>query len=147
MLVSPRLQRWVVRAHTRAFEHVLAEHPNPRHIVIIGGGLFPRTALVFRRLLPHARLTIIDANRANLEQARALLQDSAIQFVHARFFADVEVDCDLLVLPLAFDGDRRCVYARPATPLVVVHDWIWNKRGTSRLVSPLLLKRLNLVRR
>jgi hypothetical protein len=146
VLWSPLLQRWVVRAHARAFGRVLADYPNPRHIVIVGGGLFPRTALVLKRLLPHARLTIIDANRANLEQARELLQDGAIQFVHARFAADVEVDCDLLVLPLAFDGDRRRVYARPATPLVVVHDWIWNKHGISRVVSPLLLKRLNLVR-
>jgi hypothetical protein len=32
VLVSPRLQRWVVRAHARAFERVLAECPNAGHV-------------------------------------------------------------------------------------------------------------------
>jgi len=27
-----------------------------------------------------------------------------------------------------------------------VHDWLWRPRGRSAVVSPLLLKRLNLVR-
>jgi hypothetical protein len=40
------------------------------------------------------------------------------------------------------------VYGQPAAPLVVVHDWIWRRRGAaSAIVSVLLAKRLNLVRR
>ena len=30
-------------------------------------------------------------------------------------------------------------------PLLIVHDWIWRKRGDSRVVSIWLLKRINLV--
>ena len=56
------------------------------------------------------------------------------------------LQCDVLVIPLSFDGDRAAVYARPPARAVIVHDWIWRVRGTSRLVSPWLLKRLNLVR-
>jgi hypothetical protein len=142
VLRSAALQRWVVRAHEQTFEQLLAGEA-PRDVAIVGGGLFPRTALVLRRLLPHARLTIVDANQANLERARAFLEDDAIGFVHARF---THFPCDLLVFPLSYEGDRAAVYDRPAARSVLVHDWIWRKRGTSRIVSLLLLKRLNLVR-
>jgi len=143
VLRLPCLQRWVVDTHARAFQEVLAGEIPPRDVAIVGGGLFPRTALVLRRLLPDARLTIIDANQANLERARAFLEDDTIGFVHARF---AHFPCDLLVFPLSYVGDRSTVYDRPAARSVLVHDWIWRKRGTSRIVSLLLLKRLNLVR-
>jgi fatty acid desaturase len=150
VLRSPQLQRWVVRTHAQAFERVLAEYPNVRHIAIVGGGLFPRTALVLRQLFPAARLTIVDASATHLDIARALLDDEGVAFIHAHFNLNSEIcnlKCDLLILPLSFDGDRAAVYARPPARAVIVHDWIWRVRGTSRLVSPLLLKRLNLVRR
>jgi hypothetical protein len=153
VLRSPLLQRWVVRTHARAFERVLAEYPNVGHIAIVGGGLFPRTALILRQLLPNARLTIVDASAANLAVARALLDDDDVAFIHAHFDLQSatsglsgQLQCDVLVIPLSFDGDRAAVYARPPAQAVIVHDWIWRVRGTSRLVSPWLLKRLNLVR-
>ena len=37
------------------------------------------------------------------------------------------------------------IYQKPPAPAVLVHDWIWRARGTSLIVSWLLLKRLNLV--
>jgi hypothetical protein len=49
------------------------------------------------------------------------------------------------VIPLAFDGDRDAIYRHRPAAAVVVHDWIWRRRGTSRVVSVALLKRLNLV--
>jgi len=158
VLWSPLLQQWVVRTHARAFERVLADCPNVRHIAIVGGGLFPRTALVLRQLLPNARLTIVDASAANLAIARTWLDDEGVAFIHAHFPPSLarsagerrrggsNLQCDVLVIPLSFDGDREPLYAHPPAPVVIVHDWIWRVRGTSRLVSPLLLKRLNLVR-
>jgi len=116
-------------------------------VAIIGGGLFPRTALILRELLPTACITIIDANRSNLDRARALLSHLDINFLNASYMTS---DCgayDLLVIPLSFDGDRSAIYARPPSPAVLVHDWIWRKRGSSRIVSLALLKRINLVRR
>ena len=146
VLRSSLLQRWVVGAHAQALEPLLAAAAPARHVAIVGGGLFPRTALIVRRLLPHARITIVDASLPNLDRARAILQDDAIAFVHAQFVADVPLTCDVVVLPLSFDGDRAAVYARPPAATLIVHDWIWRKRGTTRVVSPLLLKRVNLVR-
>ncbi len=145
VLQSTLLQRWVVDAHEQALERLLAATPLPRHVAIVGGGLFPRTALIVRRLLPHARITIVDASLPNLDRARAILQDDAIDFVHAHFMADVQLKCDVVVLPLSFDGDKSAVYARPPAATVIVHDWLWRKRGASRVVSRLLLKRVNLV--
>jgi len=55
--------------------------------------------------------------------------------------------CDLLIVPLAFDGDRPAIYARPPAAAVIVHDWIWRRRGVGCVVSIALLKRINLVRR
>ena len=53
---------------------------------------------------------------------------------------------DLIVLPLSFEGDRDALYDRPPARTVIVHDWLWRKRGISGIVSVVLLKRLNLVR-
>jgi hypothetical protein len=53
----------------------------------------------------------------------------------------------VVVIPLSFDGDRPSLYAHPPAPIVVVHDWIWRKRGDSHIVSLALLKRINMVRR
>jgi hypothetical protein len=122
-------------------------------VTIIGGGLFPRTALVLARLLPHARLTLVDAVPAHLEQARAFLapvtsaRPDAITFVADLFDPDAPGHAaDLVVVPLAFRGNRDRFYAAPPAPRVAVHDWLWRRRGTmGTRVSFLLCKRLNMV--
>jgi len=144
----PSLQRWVVRSHARAFKELLVNAPSPRHVLIVGGGLFPRTALVFNALAPDAQLTIIDSSAPNLECARAFLRDGKIRFINEHFIHHSALciqHCDLLVVPLAFEGDKTPLYTNPPAN-VVIHDWIWRRRGVSRVVSPLLLKRINLVR-
>jgi hypothetical protein len=58
--------------------------------------------------------------------------------VHAGF--------DLVVVPLAYVGDRARLYRDPPAPFLLVHDWLWRPGGTrGTVVSVLLLKRLNLV--
>lgn len=146
VLRSPRLQRFVVERHARAFRRLLADRSPPRRVTIVGGGLFPRTALVLRRLLPDAELTIVDRSAKNLERARPLL-DGTVRVVEASWTPEHSAGADLVVVPLAFDGDRSRFYRDPPAPAVMVHDWIWRRRGARRwaVVSPLLLKRLNLV--
>jgi hypothetical protein len=125
---------------------VLSAIPGPvRSIGIVGGGLFPRSAIVLGRLCPAARIVIIDASRTNLDCARRLLPGAAFEFRHARFEPGDRDGFDLVVIPLSFIGDRRAVYADPPAPAVIVHDWIWRKRGASRIVALPLLKRVNLV--
>ena len=155
VLRSPVLQRFVLRTHERALRDLIVRLPSVQRIAIVGGGLFPRTAIVLRSLVPDAEITIIDANRANLDRARTWIRRAL--FVHARYRVSEVSDTsdtseasdtgeyDLVVIPLAFDGDREAVYGNPPAPAVIVHDWIWRKRAVSRIVSLALLKRVNLV--
>lgn len=148
VLRSAVLQHFVVNVHARALRSVLAAAPMRIDSVgIVGGGLFPRTAIVLRRLCPDARITIIDANRANLEVARRLLGPAGIEFLHGWFSPGHPHAFDLIIIPLSYVGDRAALYANPPAAAVVVHDWIWRKRGVSRIVAVPLLKRVNLVYR
>jgi hypothetical protein len=151
-LPSLLLRRLLVSRHARAFSAVLAGlRPELiREVTIVGGGLFPRTALVLMRLLPGARLTIVDSSLRHLLCAERLLRPSGsaaeIRFVQQVFDPGSPLPCDLLVVPLGFRGDRTALYHRPAAPLVIVHDWIWRRRGARGApVALWLAKRLNLV--
>jgi hypothetical protein len=145
VLRSNLLRSFVLACHRRAFRKLLPELPAVRRAVIVGGGLFPRTALILRDLIPLARIRVIDANAEHLRIARAALRASDIEWVHRRFTATEPCDCDLLVIPLSFDGDRALLYRGSVAPVVLIHDWIWRRRGTSRVISIALLKRLNLL--
>jgi hypothetical protein len=145
VLRSPRLQRFVVAAHERAFRRLLPLAGDVKRVTIVGGGLFPRTALVLRKLLPDAELTVVDACAAHIEIARPMLGDG-VRFVHESFDPVRPCAADLLIIPLSFNGQRARIYERPPAPAVLVHDWIAASRQPSAVVSWLLLKRLNLVR-
>jgi hypothetical protein len=144
VLHSPRLQRFVLRKHRQAFEALLPNASGIHNITIVGGGLFPRSAIVLRELAPAAHITILDAEPRNLEIARMLLWPGT-NCVSAYFTAGERLHCELTVVPLCFDGDRADVYWHPPSPIVLVHDWIWRPRGNSAVVSWLLLKRVNLI--
>lgn len=155
-LALPFVRRFLLSTHAQAWSALLRDVPAStfREVTIIGGGLFPRTALVLSRLLPDARLTIVDASPRHLALARGFLapllrrRPDALVFVAGRFDPDQPpVAADLVVVPLAFRGDRSRFYAAPCAGHVAVHDWLWRRRqiAHSRRVSLLLLKRLNLV--
>jgi hypothetical protein len=146
VLRSEFLQRVVVRRHATAFAELTSAFRAGGQIAIVGGGLFPRTALVVRQLWPAARITIVEASQTNLDRARAFLPPGTVTFVHARFSPTERSAYDAVVIPLSFDGDRNAIYARPPAPIVIVHDWLWRRRGDSRVVSLALMKRVNLIR-
>jgi fatty acid desaturase len=143
---SHALQRFMLRTHSRALLRLVRTLAHVDRVAIVGGGLFPRTALILQTLLPLARITIIDGSPANLDRARARLGGSTVEFVHAWYPQTDTGTYDLIVFPLSFHGRRGDIYARPPARAVVVHDWIWRKRGVSHIVSIVLLKRVNLVR-
>jgi hypothetical protein len=146
VLRSTMLQGFVIDRHERALARLLRNLPQPRRIGIVGGGLFPRTALILGRLLPDARLSLIDLSADNLALAGRFVA-GRVDYINKRFDPAEPTDFDLLVIPLSFVGDRRAVYRQPPAPALLVHDWIWRARGTSVIVSWLLLKRINLVTR
>lgn len=146
VLYSPRLQSIVLRAHAAAIERALTGLPEIKTVVIIGGGLFPRTAIIMRRLLPEASITIVDRNPEHLETARRWL-GTRVSVIERDCDASIAYGADLVVVPLAFVGDRMAFYENPPAPVVLVHDWIWRRRGEGTRVSWWLLKRINVIRR
>src|SRR5262249_4824618 len=64
---SPLLQRFVLVRHRAAFARLLPPLPEGARVVIVGGGLFPRTLLVLRELLPGASFTVLDRDAGHLE--------------------------------------------------------------------------------
>jgi hypothetical protein len=146
-LRSRVLQRFVLAAHERAFRDALRDTGPVDRIAVVGGGLFPRTVLVLRRLRPDARLVVIDADPDHVEAARRFPVGDT-EFVTAVYDPDRHTGFDLVVVPLAYVGDRARLYRHPPAPFLLVHDWLWRRRGTrGTVVSILLMKRLNLVTR
>jgi hypothetical protein len=146
VLRSARLQHFVISRHVAAVRRLLPDPVAIHRITVVGGGLFPRTALVVRNLFPDAEIAIVDADAAHLETARRFLPES-VSVRHARFEGERIAGADLVVIPLAFVGDRASLYADPPAPRVLVHEWIWAARPSSVVISWLLLKRLTLVTR
>jgi hypothetical protein len=99
---------------------------------------------VLRHLLPEASFAVIDRNADNIALARRLAADG-VHFEQANYDPALVKGFDVVVFPLAFDGEREAIYRDPPAPVVFVHDWIWRQRGASVVVSYLLLKRLNRV--
>jgi hypothetical protein len=145
VLQSRSLQRFVLQRHERAFRQLLPALPPTPRVAIVGGGLFPRTLLILQRLVPDARFVVIDRSAANIETARKLI-GTDVEFINEVYHPSSVRGVDLVVFPLAFVGDRAAIYRNPPAVLVLVHDWIWKRRGLSVVVSMILLKRLNLVR-
>ncbi len=146
VLRSRLLQSFVIAKHERAMRTLLRSVETPSSVGIVGGGLFPRTALILERLLPETSVFLIDLSWENLDLALGFLR-SKVVCVNERFEAGNASHLDLLIIPLAFVGDREQIYAKPPASCVIVHDWIWRRRGQGVVVSWLLLKRLNLVKR
>jgi hypothetical protein len=139
------LQRIVLRAHRRAIESALRGAGAIGRVTVVGGGLFPRSALILRELFPSAIITVVDASQEHLARARPLL-DAAVRTEHRTFRSPERgCDADVVVIPLAYLGDRESIYRHPPARVVLVHDWLWRPRGRTVKVSTLLLKRLNVI--
>jgi len=143
---SPALQKFMLRTHEGALRRVLLRLPPITTIKVVGGGMFPRTALLLQKLIPAADITIIDANPESIETARGFL-DGSTKLVHEFFDPAHDTDADLIVIPLSFMGDRKSLYTNPPAKNVLVHDWIWANWHKGVVISPWLLKRVNLIQR
>ncbi|HEY7326389.1 MAG TPA: fatty acid desaturase [Gemmataceae bacterium] len=145
VLRSLLLQRMVVQCHETAFRRLLPSLPPSPRIAIVGGGLFPRTPMILQRLIPDGQFVVIDRSADNIDRARAFLTKD-VQFWNESYEPRRVSDFDLVVFPLAFDGDRAAIYHHPPASWVLVHDWLWRRRGTSTIISLCLFKRLNRVK-
>jgi hypothetical protein len=151
-LGSELIQRFMLWSHERAFRRLLSRLPCvPERIAIIGGGLFPRTALVLRRILPRAQLTIIDHSDESLTVARDFFQRrrldvGTMRFQHSTFAPELAGAYDVVVAPLAYVGDRGLLRTTRHRTSLFVHEWLWQRSsGQSAVISLMLLKRLSLL--
>ncbi|HMJ88867.1 MAG TPA: hypothetical protein VK530_03580, partial [Candidatus Acidoferrum sp.] len=99
-------------------------------------------ALVLRKLLPQCALTVIEENPAHIAIAKDFL-DAEAEYLTAHYDGAFARQFDAVVIPLAFHGNREELCASPKRPTLFVHDWIWRRRSRTRVISWLLLKRLN----
>lgn len=142
VLRSKLLQRFVLSRHERAVRRVIAQMAAPASIGVVGAGLFPRSLIILKKIYPDTRIVGIEGDESHIEIARKFVD---ADFDHQWFDPRQHSQFDLLVIPLAYLGDRGSVYENPPASAVLIHDWLWRKRGRSTIVSLLLLKRLNLV--
>ncbi len=149
-LASGLIQRFMVATHLAAFKRVVGGLPSaPRRITIVGGGLFPRSALVLARVFPLARLRVVDRSAASIAKACRYLDSvespPQLSFERAEFDPELHGSDDLVVVPLAFVGESRLKRAVARRTALLTHDWLWSQRpGTSAIVSWLLLKSVTL---
>ena len=148
VLRSKLLQGFVLRVHRRAFQRLLRNVPDARHIAVVGGALFPRTALLLKEIVPATTITVIDSNEKHIEIAHTFLNGS-VRYEQRTFeSADAADEYDIVVIPLSYVGDRERLYRTPPARVLLVQDWLWRRRGNATsTISWLLLKRLNLVLR
>ncbi|MCC6624577.1 MAG: fatty acid desaturase [Deltaproteobacteria bacterium] len=152
-LRSSWLQRALVARHLDASRALLARAPGLGSVLIVGGGLFPRSVHVMRALAPGAHLEVVDRSAAHLEVARAQLAgaDTITWRVGTWEPHDDRGDVDLVVLPLAYRptraGDRRATLTPGPSPRLV-HTWLWTRTPhPSAVVAWWLLKKVVLVPR
>lgn len=144
----PALRRPVLAAHRRALVRLLRDHLPaayaPRRILVVGGGLFPRSAILLAEIFPRAEIVVLDAEPSHLDDAASLLPHGTVR-ESGRFTPGETLACDVAVLPLALRGERTAVHAAPPAPVCIVHDWLWRANERSTVVAWWLLKRANLV--
>jgi fatty acid desaturase len=147
----PRIERFVLDRHARALEVVIAHlETEPRRIAIVGGGLFPRSLLLLRRVFPSAAFSVIDKSADSVARAQSYLAtrslaSDGIEFQVAAFDPLRHAGFDLVVTPLAFVGSASVLERVGDGTSLLRHDWIWRQRGeATAVVSWLLLKRMNL---
>lgn len=148
-LRSPCLQTWLIGVHARALSALWPHVGAVLRVAVVGGGLFPRTALALRRVAPGCSLVLIDSSASNLAHAQAYLAGVGalhdVELRHAHFDAACAESFDLVVVPLAFLGEKQALL-RGTARTWLLHDWLWRVRGPRSVVISLwLLKRLNLV--
>lgn len=142
LLKSRTLQRFVLARHEQALRKALAGM-EPKKIMIVGGGLFPRSALVLGRIFPDAELIVLEKEQAHIETARSFLEKE-VEFECRRFEGE-PLEADLVVLPLSFKGDVHSAIANQSAP-VVVHEWLGTPSPGREIVSLLLWKQVSVRR-
>lgn len=146
------LRNWVLKVHETAFSNIFALDliEPPIRFIIVGGGIFPRTAIIIRNMFPDAQIVIQDMNHKSLECAENYMKDLGITdniiYFKSRYtgvnydVASESVYGTVVILPLAFRGGEIC----QTTFKTVKHCWLWENHPCEKdsIVSYFLLKKI-----
>lgn len=150
----PFLRNWVLNVHERAICNLLSldvQEP-PIRFVVVGGGIFPRTAIIIRRLFPDAQIVIQDMNLKSLRFAENYLRNMHITedviYSHTIYdginydAASESIYGTVVILPLAFRGEIGQTAFK-----TLKHCWIWDTDYCEKqcLVSYFLLKKIKVL--
>lgn len=142
-LASERLAAWVVARHARALA-ALVPKGTVRRVLVVGGGLFPRSVLALREIHGEIDIEVLDRDASHLALAREELAARGVHgvtFSHGAYEPARSSGFDLVVFPLAFVGCRP-----EALCPALHHEWLSTRgKGPSARVSVLLFKKARLV--
>lgn len=101
----------------------LKNHKSYRYqtIHIVGGSVFPRTVIAMRELYPNAKIIVTEQFQHHIDLAKEYLRahhypTGNITFIHGKFTADHSLPCDLIILPLDYEGEMPT-----NAPVIVQH--------------------------
>ncbi len=133
----------IIKIHYNASYNIIKKHiPDflPERILIVGGGILPRSVIIFQAFYPLAKLYVLDMNEHSLELAQRYINNYNkynISFIHSKYDPCLSKDYDLVIFPLAFRGLNAKAYTTS-----IRHCWIWEKHPNSEIVSIFLLKKI-----
>lgn len=153
LAVAP-VQGFLIRRHTEAFARLTKTIANfePHGILIVGGGLFPRSVLVVSKLWPEAHIQVLDQEADHIARAQRYLTEKGadlnkVMFRQETFEPELPTAADMVILPLAYVGNRMSLYVpRKDGAVTLIHDWWHVRRGDrSTPITVWVWKRLTLV--
>lgn len=153
----PFLRDWVLGVHERALYKLLELdlYEPPIRFIVVGGGIFPRTAIILRKLFPDAQIIIQDMNHKSLRCAENYMRNINItddiiylNSIYNGTYIDLTLEnlnSTVVILPLAFRG--KIGIAKPITYKTLKHCWIWDTDPYEKqsLVSYFLLKKIKVL--
>ena len=156
----PFLRDWILYTHESAIRQLFSsEEQAPQRIVVIGGGIFPRTAIIMKKLFPESQIIIQDMNEGSLKLAENYLRktnnEGNIYYFNSMYDGTVHGtkngsaygNCSgsiygtIMVFPLAFRG----MSINSKSPYKTVkHCWIWENEPCVKqcIVSYFLMKKV-----
>ena len=152
ILSSDRLLNFVINCHCDSFAKLtdgtrFRDRSRPYNILIVGGGIFPRTVIVSKKLFPNAKLTVLDLNKRSIDISKKFLlqrnylkhNDVSCRFINGVYSEDYDVSqYDFAILPLALRGE----ISKVKIP-TFMHEFLHNRKRPGTTIHPLLYKCLN----
>lgn len=144
LLYINTLTNIIINLHYNATYSIIKKYIpglTPRKILIVGGGILPRSIIILKKLYPSTELHVLDMSKQSLREAQNYLKtytnEDNVFYIHSEYDPSLSKNYDLVVFPLAFRG----LYSTSYTT-TLRHCWIWERHARAEVVSMFLLKKI-----